>query len=114
MAKAKKKPSKRKATNPKGDDEILALIESLPITDGYTPTQRYQDFRQIFKGSPQGKRVFREMLAWGKLFRTPIHSSPIDPYALAISTGERNISLKLLLVVNTEPAEQQTKATSKK
>jgi len=114
MATSKKKPAKKKAGKPVTDDELLALIESLPITPDYTPTQRYQDFRQLFTGSPQGKRVLREILAWGRMFRPSVNSSPVDGLAMAVRDGERNMAIKLLAAVNVEPPEQQAKATSKK
>jgi len=88
----------------------LGFLESLPITENYTSKDRYQDFRQVFTGSEQGKRVLREILSWGRLFKPSVMGSPIDPYALAIRDGERNSALKLLVVVNNEPPNLQTRS----
>ena len=80
----------------------------LPISEAYTPQDRYHDFRRLFMGSDEGKRVFREMLSWGRLFRTAAHGTPIDPLQLAIREGERNFALRLLNTVYNEPQQQPT------
>lgn len=90
--------------------DILDTLSELPAPENYTPEDRYHDFRRVFTGSEEGKRVFREILSWGKLFRPSVIGTPIDPYAMAIREGERNIALRLLVTVNKEPPKRQPKA----
>lgn len=80
----------------------LNWLENLPTQEGYDTLDRYRDFRKVF-GSEEGKRVFKEILSWGRIFKQPTLGKPIDPYIMAVSFGERNIALKLLTVFNTEP-----------
>lgn len=89
--------------------ELLDSLSELPISDNYTPKDRYQDFRQLFTGTEQGKRVYRELLSWGKLFVPSVHSSPIDPLRMAVIEGHRNFAVKLMAAVNIEPPEQERK-----
>ena len=93
--------------------ELLDSLSELPISDNYSPKERYNDFRQVFMGSDQGKRVYRELLSWGKLFNTSSHGSPIDPYRMAMADGHRNYSIRLMAAVNVDPPEQPTKARKK-
>jgi len=90
--------------------ELLESISDLPISEGYTPKDRYDDFRHVFMGSEQGKRVYRELLSWGKLFTPSVQGSPIDPYRMAIMEGHRNFATKLLAAVNIDPPVRPTKA----
>lgn len=95
------------------DTDFIEILRSLPVTQGYTPEQRYQDFRQLFMGSVQGQRVLREILSWGKVFRPAVNTSPIDPYAVAMREGERNMALRLMVTINVEPPTQQSRTRKK-
>lgn len=90
----------------------LDMLASLPSQEGYTPMDRYRDFRKVF-GTAEGKKVLREILSWGRLFRSPILGTPIDPYRMSIAFGERNIALKLLATINEEPTEQPQRTRKK-
>lgn len=92
-------------------DELEALI---PNKEEYLPRDKYHDFRKIFTGTPEGERVFREILAWGRMFKPSIVASPVDPYMMAMKAGERNMALRLLYTVNNEPSELPTNTTRKK
>ena len=94
--------------------ELLAALEDLPRTDNYSPKDRYADFRHVFTGSEQGKRVYRELLAWGRIFSVGISGNPIDPYRMMIAEGNRNFATKLMAAVNIEPPEHAVKATSRR
>lgn len=89
--------------------DLLKALEELPSNDNYSPKDKYADFRQLFTGSEQGKRVYAELLAWGKIFNTSVHGSPIDPYKVMINEGHRSFATKLMAAVNIEPPEQPTK-----
>lgn len=90
------------------DEELLKLVTSLPNVQGYSPQQRYQDFRQLF-GTDQGQRVLAEIVSWGKLFRTPSLGNPVDPAKAVLVLGEANIAKRLLFTYNFEPPEQTGK-----
>lgn len=90
--------------------ELLESLNELPSTDNYSSRDRYADFRQVFTGSDQGKRVYRELLAWGKIFSTSVSGTPIDPYKMMIAEGHRNFATKLMAAVNIEPPELPEKA----
>jgi len=83
----------------------LQLLAELPSDQNYTSADRYHDFRKVF-ATPEGQRAFREILSWGKLFSPSLNGSPIDPYAMAVGNGEKNIALRLLATYNNEPAVQ--------
>lgn len=92
---------------------MLDMLASLPSQEGYMEMDRYRDFRKVFLGSDEGKRVMREILAWGRLFRAPVLGRPIDPYAMAIAHGESNIAKKLLTIIHDEPKEKPQRTGKK-
>lgn len=95
--------SKKNTDSP---EDPLDLLASLPSQEGYTPMDRYRDFRKVFLGSVEGKRVLRELLSWGRMFRAPPLGNPIDPPRVFIALGERNIALKLLSAIQDEPTDK--------
>lgn len=105
-------PIKMEKKHPDRED-VLDMLQSLPTQEGYTPMDRYRDFRKVFLGSEEGKRVLREVLSWGRMFSSPVIGNPVDPYRMSIAFGERNIGLKLLSTINYEPTEKP-KRTGKK
>ena len=94
--------------------DLLDSLNELPITNNYSPKDRYADFRQVFTGSDQGKRVYRELLVWGKMFNSSVSGNPIDTHKVIFAEGHRNFVLKLISAVNIEPPEQPTQATSRR
>ena len=95
-----------------GEEDILDLLASLPSQENYLPMDKYRDFQKVF-GTDEGKRVLREIFAWGRMFRAPVLGKPIDPYAMAIAFGEHNMALKLLATVYTEPPEKPQRTRKK-
>lgn len=93
-------------------DDMLDALSSLPAKQ-YLPKDRYQDFRNVFMGTEEGKRVLREILSWGRLFNPSVMSKPIDPYAMALREGERNMALRLMVTVYNEPLERPAKTQRK-
>jgi len=67
----------------------------------YDDFERYRDFRDVFLGSPQGKKVLYEILTWAHMFRPAF--VPGDPYATHYREGERNAGLKIMAALNAEP-----------
>ncbi len=90
----------------------LDYLANLPVTENYTPRDKYQDFHQLFS-TDQGQRVLREILSWGRMFATPITSNPVDPYLSHVRIGESNIAIKLLAVISNEPPERITNTRKK-
>ena len=91
--------------------ELLAELAALP-SENYTPEDRYRDFRKVFT-TEEGKRVFREILSWAKMYHTTAPIDPIDPYRAMFHEGARSIGIKLLATMSKEPpqkpAQQQRK-----
>jgi hypothetical protein len=90
----------------------LDLLESLASQDQYTPQDRYHDFVRVF-GTDEGRRVLREILSWGRMFRPGTLGAPIDPHLMAMREGERNMALRLLATLHSEPSQRPTRARSK-
>ena len=93
--------------------DILNAVANLTSQKQYLPKDRYTDFRKTFMGSDEGKRVLREILSWGRMFSPAMNSKPIDPYAMAVREGERNMALRLLVTVYNEPPERPEKTQTK-
>ncbi len=91
----------------------LETLASLPAAEGYTPNDRYHDFKKLFT-TDEGKRALREILSWCHLLKPSIIGSPIDSHLMAMREGERNIGLRLLATINNEPRPQPERTTRKK
>jgi hypothetical protein len=94
-------------------DDPYQTLASLPSLQGYSKKDQYHDFRQLFMGTEQGKKVFAQILEWGHLLRPSSSGKPIDPYLTHVHDGESNIARKLLVTVINEPPEPQAKQQSK-
>lgn len=90
--------------------DFLARLPNSPFA---SDSDRYNAFRRVFMSTDEGQMVLKEILSWGKLFKTPIYSSPIDQIALNIATGEKNLAIKLMMIVNNEPPEPPKVTTRK-
>jgi len=95
------------------DIDLLAELASLP-SGHYTPADRYHDFRKVFTGSEEGKRVLEEILRWGHLLKSSVRGIPIDPYLTHINEGESNMARKLLATVYKEPPPEPKTQTTKR
>lgn len=93
--------------------DILSDLAALP-SGNYLQKDRYRDFRKIFMGSDEGKRVLREIVSWGRLLNEPKLPHPIDPYRLAIREGEKNIVRRLIATIYTEPPELPSQSKRRK
>ena len=96
------------------ETDLLTALAALPGSAGYTPEERYRDFRRVFTGSEEGKRVLREILSWGHMLRPSAQGSPIDPYLTHIREGEANIARRLLITVTVEPPQRPKRQTREK
>jgi len=89
--------------------DLLEALMHMPSTEGYLPMDKYRDFRKVFT-TDEGKRVLSEIMSWGRLTHATLLGRPIDPYAMAVAFGERNMALKLLATVLNEPIEKPQQA----
>ena len=86
------------------DPEALFADLSLAHTGrAYSDLERYQDFRAVFLSDRRGKRVLYEILTWARVFR-PAYM-PGDAHGTHYNDGMRNVGLKVLAVINAEPAD---------
>ena len=92
--------------------DLLDELTHLPSTP-YDKKTRYADFRTVFNKTEQGRRVLREILAWGGMFSAPVLGDPIDPNRTHVLLGQRNIALKLIKTVYVEPPEPPVKQKRK-
>ena len=66
--------------------------------------ERYKDFSQLFFGSAQGIKVFKEILGMGYMLNDPIKYNKfgVDQHATLIST-ERKLALAIHKTATVEP-----------
>lgn len=80
--------------------------------EGYDDIDRYRDFRAVFAGEStpeQGRRVLQHILG-PSLAHYWQSSMAADPHRTAFREGERNVALKILTILQTEPNRRATKA----
>lgn len=93
-------------------DELDLLTRTSSYEDAIT---RHQDFKEVFLGSPQGIRVFKEILGMGYLLNDNVKFNKygVDANATFISTGERKLALAIhrtaTVVPPPPPPTKQTK-----
>ncbi len=85
-------------------ERFFAELAAAELGPRYTEMDRYRDFRRVFLGSAEGKRVLYQLFEWGHLFRSSYVAG--DAYATHLQEGERNIGLKVFAALNAEPAER--------
>ena len=71
--------------------------------EGYDDSQAHADFRRVLLGSEAGKRVFFQIIDWCGLFRTSMSSK--QGFA-EFKEGRRDVGLKVLEAVYSEPSEE--------
>lgn len=94
--------------------DLFDTLSSLPAPTNYTEKDLYRDFRLVFFGTEEGKRVLRRIVELGYVFSEPKLPSPIDPLMLAQIRGRRWLALKILDITQFEPAEKPTQSTRRK
>lgn len=90
------------------------LADSAGYPDGHEgAVARYQDFRAVFLGSDQGKRVLREILGQCAVFKATPPAGRVDPYLTHVRDGRRGAALSIMGVIYNEPKPQPTAANRK-
>jgi hypothetical protein len=95
------------------ESDTLGWIADLPRLENYDNKEQYRDFRKVFMGTEEGKRVLRRIMELGSVFQQSALVSPVDPYMLAAFRGRSYLALKILSIVNNEPAEPPTQTTKR-
>jgi len=70
------------------------------MTPKQTAADMRNDFRKVFYGSEQGKRVLDQILSWGRTFKTCMND---DGRKHAFLEGQRNMALMIIATLETEP-----------
>ena len=99
---------------PPDPEAFFAELAAAWTGKNYTETERYKDFRQLFMGSDQGKRVLYQILGWGHMFRSSAALALHDPYRTQFHDGERNLTLRIFNAVHVEPKDKPTRAVSQR
>ena len=105
-------PFKKRRELPSLDD-LLAEMHAAAMPER-TKMDRYREFRRVFLGTDEGKRVLYDILAWCHMGHSSIKPGQvIDPYDVVKQEGERRVGLYISTTLNAEPTAQPTKQRSK-
>lgn len=92
---------------------FASLSAAHPGVGRYEPMDMYRDFRAVFLGSEQGRRVLHEILQRGHYFGRLAPNTPeIDPYRIVMGEGARILVLWMLETANTEPMAERPSRTN--
>ena len=64
------------------------------------PIDAYREFRLVLLGTDPAMRVTNQIMTWGHIMAS---TADPDPIQMAILNGERNLALKILSTLETEP-----------
>ncbi len=84
-------------------DGLLRDLSTAHPGRGYRDLDRYRDFRAVFLGDARGRRVLWEILSICRLYRSSMHESAA---VTAFNEGKRDVGLRILSLMNAEPAEK--------
>ncbi len=90
------------ARGPDPEAFLAALRKTHGLAD-YTARDRRRDFRRVFAGSADGRRVLYQILLWGGLY-DPSGEVPLEPQALQRWAGRRDLAAEILTALNAELA----------
>jgi hypothetical protein len=82
------------------EEQFADLAQSHPGRHAYTAMDRYRDFRAVFLGSDQGKRVLHEILGRGHVLHAGMS---FDTNRTFFHEGERNVALWIFGTARVEP-----------
>ena len=90
---------------PEDQEFIEVLKASFYTTDERTKLDRYREFRSVFLGSDEGKRVLYEIMALAKLSAPLVepYPAPIDVERMLIREGGRQLVLNIIRTISKEP-----------
>ena len=94
-----------------------ALFATLADDPGaYTDAMaRYRDYRHVFLGSEEGRRVLHDLLRACRVNCVSVPMAhPIDPMRVAFNDGMRNVGLAVMGTITKEPVGNQPAMTKRK
>ena len=91
-------------------DAFLRELKNAQL-GSYSRMQRYRDFRLVFMGTLEGKRVLNQIMSWGRIYGDVITAG--DTNGTHIKLGERNLAIKVLRAINFEPSSTKQTETVK-
>ena len=93
-----------------GDPDPEAFFTELAAAhpgDGrYRRMDQYRDFRAVFQGSEQGRRVLHEILTWCHVGHASAPYARFGTNETFFSDGERSIGIRIMVTMNKEPTAQ--------
>jgi len=103
----------RRRAQPPDPEAFMAEIARARGVD-VSPEQRYADFRAVFLGTEQGKRVLYHILMWGHLWiPSYVRNDPHAPHTTIYFEGQRSLALRILAAIQNEPKQRPTRAATK-
>ncbi len=106
MVKPAAKPEEEEEEMPEEQAFLTILKSSYYGIGNRTKLDRYREFRHIFLGSNEGKRVLSEILGMAKLSArlAQPYPAPVDEKRLLIQEGARQLAADILDVIHKEPS----------
>ena len=100
-------------TEPDAESLFADLTSVLAGNRDYKPLDRHQDFRAVFLGSDQGRRVLHEIMALGHFFRATSSRARFESNRAFFYDGERSLAARIYAITTIEPALRPTKTNPK-
>ena len=99
------KPKTKKDELPEAQQLIEDLQFSFYNISNRTKVDRYQEFRKVFMGSDEGKRVLYEILGMAKLSGRLVAPFPaeVDTKRMLLKEGARQLAADIIDVMTKEP-----------
>jgi hypothetical protein len=79
------------------------LAATHPGKGRYHPQDRYADYRAVFLGDDQGKRVLYDILSMAHMFASSPVLCQFDSHKTFFAEGERNMALRIFDTARNEP-----------
>ena len=84
--------------------EFFARLMRAKLGEGYGAVERHKDFSAVFLGksdAAQGSRVLWQIFEWARMYQRV--AAPGDAHETYFRDGERNIGLRILAALISEP-----------
>lgn len=116
MARPTAKSKKKEEEESREQDLNGVLNSSFKNSENRTKLDRYRDFRTTFLASEEGKRVLHDILGFAKLSApiAPPFPEPVDCNRMLILEGGRELAIKIVSVLTSEPNMEQPKQTRRR
>lgn len=105
-------PFRRHSKGTPDPEVFLAELAASHPGKAYKPMDRYRDFRRVFLGDEQGRRVLYELLSWGHMFRSPAKMSNFGTNETFFHEGESHFAKLIMSTMHAEPKARPERAKS--